>query len=78
MNPDAKGRYGLNAYFNQIDFAEIQRARDEALDVTNETINQLADIIEAFISDDCICVVGNEKTIKENKDLFMTVENLFH
>lgn len=76
MNPETKGRHGMSAYFTQLTYEEIQQARDEALDVTCDIINGLADYIDAFVSDDCICVVGNEKAIKDNKDLFMSIENL--
>lgn len=78
LNPYAKGARSLNAYKSNVSFEMLQRERDELLNVTQEEINRLADYIDAFVSYEDICVVGNEKTIKDNKDMFMTVEPLFH
>jgi Zn-dependent M16 (insulinase) family peptidase len=56
----------------------MQKERDEVLGVTVEDIRKLADYVDAFLSDDCLCVVGNEDEIRKNSDLFMNMENLFH
>lgn len=78
MNPYMKGTRSLGAYMSNLSFSELQTERDELLGVTPEIINGLAAYIEAFVSQDNICVVGNEKAIKEQQSLFMNIENLFH
>ena len=56
----------------------VQKERDELLSVTAEEIRELYRYVEAFMEDDCLCVVGNGEKIKESKDLFMNVDQLFH
>lgn len=78
LNPSAKGARSLNAYLSNVTYELLQKERDELLNVTESEVNRLADYIDAFVSFEDICVVGNEKTLKDNKDIFMTVEPLFH
>ena len=56
----------------------IQKDRDEVLNVTEEDIRKLADYVEAVLEDNCVCVVGTAPKIEESKELFNTVDNLFH
>ena len=56
----------------------VQKDRDELLATDAATIRNLAAYIRAFMSDDCLCVVGNEQKIKEQKDLFLHTDYLFH
>ncbi|MDD2973237.1 MAG: insulinase family protein [Lachnospiraceae bacterium] len=78
MNPAAKGSRSLSAYLTNLDLPQVQKERDEILSATEADIQKLADYMQAFMSDDCICVVGNEDKIKEDAALFDHVENLFH
>ncbi|HKM05164.1 MAG TPA: insulinase family protein [Lachnospiraceae bacterium] len=78
LTPVTKGARSLGAYMSNLLFSDIQKERDEILSVTPEMINGLASYIEAFLSDQCICVVGNEEAIEEHKNLFMSTDNLFH
>lgn len=78
LTPVTKGSRSLGAYMSNVTYEDTQKERDELLQTTPEVIRGLADYIDAFMSADCICVVGNEARIKEAEDLFMTTENLFH
>ncbi len=78
MTPVVKGSRSSGAYLTNIDFEEIQRERDEVLSCNQEDIRRLAGYLDAIMSEDSICVVGNGQAIEENKQLFMKVENLFH
>ncbi len=78
MNPAAKGTRSLMAYLTNQNFEDIQKERDELLGVTVEKIRELSSYIKAFMSDECLCVVGNEEKINEQKHLFELTENLFH
>ena len=54
----------------------IQRNRDELLGTTKETIRALADYVDAFMSDECLCVIGSAEKIEESKELFNSVQQL--
>jgi Zn-dependent M16 (insulinase) family peptidase len=55
----------------------LQTTRDEVLDATPEDIRETAAYIRAFMDDESLCVVGNEKRIREEADRFGAIENLF-
>lgn len=78
MTPAAKGLYSLTGYMTKLPFASVQKERDELLATTPETIRGLAGHIRAFMGEDCFCVVGSEKKLKENEGMFKEVEALFH
>jgi hypothetical protein len=78
MTPAVKGSRSSSAYLTNLDFADVQKERDELLGCTKEDIQALARIVDAIISEDAVCVVGNSQSIEENKGMFMSVENLFH
>lgn len=77
MNPAAKGLYSLVAHMSKITEEVVQRERDELLLAQPEDIRELADYIRAFMEQDYLCVVGNAEKLKEQKDLFLQMENLF-
>lgn len=78
MTPATKGLYSLGGYLTGLSMERVQKERDELLSVTAEEIRELYRYVEAFMEDDCLCVVGNGEKIKESKDLFMNVDQLFH
>ncbi len=78
MTPAVKGSRSSSAYLTNLDFAEVQRERDEVLACSQESIRTLAGYLDAIMSQDMVCVVGNGQAIEENKEMFMKVENLFH
>ena len=77
MNPAAKGLRSLSIYLTNQTEEQLQRERDEVLDATAKDIRALAAYIRAFLEDDCLCVVGNEKKIEEEKEKFFTLEQLY-
>ena len=77
MNPAAKGLRSLSIYLTNQTEERLQRERDEVLDATAQDIRALAAYIRAFLEDDCLCVVGNEKKIEEEKGKFFTLEQLY-
>lgn len=76
MNPDAKGSRSLSAYLEGITYEQIQKERNEILNAQPEDIRRLADLVEAVLKKDSICVIGNENMIKESAGLFENVEKL--
>ncbi len=74
--PSAKGLYAMTAYMCNTTMESIQKNRDELLATDKNTIRKLADYVDAFISDECVCVVGSAEKIDEAADIFDSVEQL--
>ncbi len=77
MTPSAKGAYSLSGYMTGLTLAEMQRNRDELMEVDQEALRGLYRYVEAFMQDECLCVVGSEEIIRENSQAFMKTEPLF-
>lgn len=78
MTPQTRGAYSLGGYMTGLSMERVQKERDELLAATADTLKGLYRYIEAFMSDECLCVVGNGDKIKENEEMFGKVEQLFH
>ena len=76
MNPEAKGSRSLSAYLEGITYEQIQKERNEILNAQPEDIRRLADLVEAVLKKNSICVIGNENMIKESAGLFENVDKL--
>ena len=76
LYPEGKGNRSMSAYLKNLSIEEIQKERDEILNANEEDIRNLADLVEAILSDDNICVIGNENTIRKEEDMFMQIRNL--
>ena len=74
--PSGKGTYGLTAFLCNAKMENIQRNRDELLSTTKDTIKKLSEYVDAFMSDECLCVIGTSDKIDECKELFDTVDQL--
>lgn len=77
LNPAARGLRAMSSYLTNQTYEDYQRERDELLGTDAETIRSLAAVIRAFMEDDCLCVVGNDTRLKEDKELFDVLENLY-
>lgn len=77
MTPAAKGDRSMNLYMNHVSAEMIKKERAEILNATQEDIRALASIAEAVLKNHQICVIGNEATIEEDKELFTEVKDLF-
>jgi len=77
LTPQAKGARSLAAYMSNYTLEDEQKERDEILNIDADTLRSLSEYIDAFIGDGYLCVVGNEKRLKENEQLFDHVEMLF-
>ena len=54
----------------------LQTTRNQVLEVTQEDIRALAPIIKVFVEQGNLCVIGNEKKIEENEELFDHITSL--
>ena len=63
-------------YLTKTPFDAVQKRRDELLNTDIATIRSFADLIEAFVSENYICVVGSEHKIKEESSMFNSIRQL--
>ncbi len=78
LSPAAYGAFCLSAYLSDVTDEMLQKDRDEVLNVTEQDIRKLAEYVDAFLEENCICVVGTAPKIEESKDLFGVIDTLFH
>jgi Zn-dependent M16 (insulinase) family peptidase len=76
LTPQAKGKRSLSMYIAGITEEDLQKERNEVLNVTVLDIQALHKIVKAVYDAGNICVIGNEGKINENKDLFKEVKSL--
>ena len=68
--------YSLSSYLTGRTFESIQTEREQILDVTVEKMQSTAKIIKDVLDQGYTCCIGNAQKIKDNADLFKTVENI--
>ena len=78
MTPSTRGTYSRSGYLTGLSMEEVQKERDELLGTTKEQLRELYRYVQAFMESECLCVVGNGDKIKENRELFGQVDQLFH
>ena len=77
MTPAAKGDRSMNLYMNRVSEEMIREERNQILDAQTDDIRALADIVEAVLACEQLCVIGSEEKIDEQKELFDEVKDLF-
>ena len=77
LTPSAKGVRSRDAYLCHDTFENVQRERDQILGCTCEDIRGLCRYIEKGREDECICVLGGEEEIENEKELFTNIQPLF-
>jgi len=76
LTPSMKGRRSLTGYLSGISIEELQKERDQVLGCTLEDIRALSPVMRAVTEGENLCVIGNEKRIAEEKELFAAVKPL--
>ena len=76
MNPAAKGQLSMSAWFTKQTEADFQKERDEVLNATAEDICRTADLVEAALAQNNLCVIGSEAAIQKEKELFGAIGRL--
>jgi len=77
LTPQMKGEVAAECYIRNITQAIIQQERDEILATRQEDIRKLAEVIDAAMQQNYLCVVGSEQKITDNKDAFKQITNIF-
>lgn len=73
MTPAAKGDRSMNLYMNHVSPEMIRKERMEILAAGQEDIRALADVVEAVLAADQLCVIGSEEKIDAEKEMFDTL-----
>jgi Zn-dependent M16 (insulinase) family peptidase len=73
LNPNQKGFAAVRRYLRGDTYAMMQKERDEILATTLEDLQGFAAMVEKVMAQDYLCVVGNEKKIAEDKELFKKI-----
>ena len=76
LTPSIKGSRSLGAYVTGKTYEDEQRERDELINADAKAIRDLYVFAEAALNDNRLCVIGNEKMVKENSELFDLTEML--
>lgn len=77
LTPSISGSRSFSHYMQKTSEEDLIRRRNEVLDITIEDIHQLAGWFEEVLKQEHFCVVGNQQIIRENAELFETIEPLF-
>lgn len=77
LNPSAKGERSMAAYLQGITEEALQKERDEVISAVDADIRKLSKLVAAVLSDHALCVIGNEEKLKEEKELFDSLTNLY-
>ena len=76
LTPQSKGKRSLSMYLAGITEEELQKEREEVLNVTTQQIRSCHKVIGALLAAGNICVIGNEGKVNENKDMFYEIKSL--
>ena len=76
LTPSAKGSIGVSRYISGISIEDVQKTKNQVIDTTVEDIKSMAPMLKELMDKNYICVLGNDKIIEENKEVFDNIENL--
>lgn len=75
--PQYKGSKAVSAYFSGVTDEMLSEERKQILSATREDIRALAGTIREILKTGSLCVIGNAEQIKENKEMFGEIKNLY-
>ncbi|MBN2399710.1 MAG: insulinase family protein [Candidatus Aminicenantes bacterium] len=73
LNPSQKGFEAVQQYLRGDTLAMLQKERDEILSTTMDDLKGFADMVAKVMAQNVLCVVGNEKKIADEKELFKKI-----
>lgn len=73
LTPEQKGAAALSRYLVGKTNEDIEKLLNEVLNTNNEKLKSYSKMIYAAMSENYLCVIGNEGKIKENKELFKNI-----
>lgn len=78
LTPSMKGEKAISMYIRRITKEDRIRERDEVLKTTVSDIKAFDKLTEEVMNKNFFAVLGNDTKIKNNKDLFNNIENIFN
>jgi presequence protease len=70
LTPSMRGEVTAANYICKVTHEDQQRERDQVINTRVEDIRGFANLLKDTLSQNYICVLGNDGKIKENKDIF--------
>jgi len=77
LTPSMKGERATAYYIRGISEAQRQKEREEVLSTKSEDIRSFKALLNDIIKENYFCVLGNETKLKDNKDIFTSLVNVF-
>lgn len=77
LTPSMKGERAAENYIKHISYDDIQKEREEVLNVKIDNIKGFGSLISEAMQKNYLCVIGNEEKIKQNKSVFGSIIDLF-
>ncbi len=78
LTPSMKGDRAISMYIRGITKEDRQKEREEVLSTTVGDINNYSELLNEVMRRNFIAVLGNDKKIKENKDVFKNINSVFN
>ena len=66
----------MAAYLEELTYEEIQKERDDILTAQPADIRALSDLVASVLSDECLCVIGNEQALRSEAQMFDSLQGL--
>lgn len=77
MSCATKGKVSAIRYITGVTHEQIQKDRDEVLQTSQNKLKSYIDMFNEIMKQNNIAVIGNENSIKQNKDLFDNLNIIF-
>jgi Zn-dependent M16 (insulinase) family peptidase len=77
LTPSMKGERATAYYIRGISEEQRQQEREEVLSTTSEDIKSFKTLLNDITKENYYCVLGNENKLKDNKDIFTNLVNVF-
>ncbi|MCD7788609.1 MAG: insulinase family protein [Firmicutes bacterium] len=74
--PRTQKSISFSAYLRGMTTEDLQKTRDEILNVTTSQLVDAAELVEKTLEDSVLCVIGNDTKLRENKDMFGSLVSL--
>jgi Zn-dependent M16 (insulinase) family peptidase len=78
LTPSMAGEASVSHYIRRISKEDRQQERKEVLSTTVKDINNFSKLVADVMNMNYVVVLGNDSKIKDNKDVFNNLENVFN
>jgi Zn-dependent M16 (insulinase) family peptidase len=78
LTPFMRGERAIENYMRKITPEDLQKEREEILNTKQQDIRALSDMMLELMKRQSYCILGSEMKIKENKELFGSMVDIFN